>query len=119
MADRKKTSITGTVRKILEPYKGSSSNGEYIKAEFVIDAYQDTEYPKPVVLTAWTKLAPVVENLQIGESVTVHYNPEAREYNDRWYSTLKAWKIDKNATPPPTQPDPIPEEPQSGEDLPF
>jgi hypothetical protein len=32
------------------------------------------------------------------ETVTVHFDIESREYNGRWYTNIRAWKVDKGAT---------------------
>jgi hypothetical protein len=33
--------------------------------------------------------------LAIDDSVTVSFDIESREYNGRWYTTVRAWKVDK------------------------
>ena len=35
-------------------------------------------------------------NLQQGESVVVSVDLESREYNGRWYTDVKAWKVSKD-----------------------
>ena len=37
-------------------------------------------------------------NLQQGENVEVSVDLESREYNGRWYTDVKAWKISKDGT---------------------
>ena len=44
-------------------------------------------------------------NLQQGENVEVSVDLESREYNGRWYTDVKAWKVSKdgiNANNPPS-----------------
>ena len=35
-------------------------------------------------------------NLQQGENVEVSVDFESREYNERWYTDVKAWKVSKD-----------------------
>ncbi|PLX22468.1 MAG: hypothetical protein C0599_06260 [Salinivirgaceae bacterium] len=59
-----------------------------------------------------------LSNLKPGTKVNVSFNAESREYNGRWYTDLKVWKMDINSggdsgnTPPPPPP------PTSGDDVP-
>jgi hypothetical protein len=39
----------------------------------------------------------LVSNLQTGQTVKVSFNPESREYNGKWYTDLRAWKIETNS----------------------
>ena len=36
-------------------------------------------------------------NLQQGENVEVSVDLESREYNGRWYTDVKAWKVSKDS----------------------
>ena len=33
--------------------------------------------------------------MQGGDIVTVHFDIESREFNGRWYTDIKAWKVEK------------------------
>ncbi len=82
--------LTGKVIKILKEESGEGSKGRWVKGGFVIET-QD-QYPKKVAIQVW---GDEVENIpSIGDNVTVHFNVESREYNERWYTDLKAWKIE-------------------------
>ena len=72
----------------------------------------------------------MLNNVSEGDQLQVAVNIESREYNSRWYTDVRAWKIDRVAgdDPPPGMevPDEIgelpPPEPESGDttdDLPF
>ena len=37
-------------------------------------------------------------NIKQGETVEVSVNLESREYNDRWYTDVKAWKVSRDGT---------------------
>ena len=69
-----------------------------------------------------------VARLQEGAAYNVSVNIESREYNGRWYTDIRAWRIQpkqaESAAPMPDMP-PIPEEPSYAsspaevDDLPF
>jgi hypothetical protein len=85
--------IQGTIKKIL-PVESGVSNGNTWKNQLVI-IEQGGEYPKQIAV----KINPEkvdINQLTEGESITAHINIESREYNDRFYTDVKAWKIEKN-----------------------
>ncbi|RLD62420.1 MAG: hypothetical protein DRI95_13130, partial [Bacteroidetes bacterium] len=100
-------------------------NGEWVKQEFVIETMD--QYPKKACFSAWGDKTANIKQLLQGDEVTVSFNIESREYNERWYTDLRAWKIVKgtqNASDqnindmPPINENDIPPEGE-GEDLPF
>jgi hypothetical protein len=118
--------ITGKVFKVLAEQAGTSAAGKaWVKQEFVVET--EEQYPKKICVTAMgEKIVPVVKTLVPGQQVTVHINIESREYQDRWFSNINAWRIDKLAagsseTPAagaPFTPASIVTE-EAGDDLPF
>ena len=85
--------ITGKVIKILDKQSGESKTGKtWQKQEFVIKT--EGEYPKTVCLEGWGTRADTVGELQPGAKVKVSFEPQSREYNDRYYTTLNAYKIE-------------------------
>jgi hypothetical protein len=87
--------VKGKVTKVLQEEKGQSKAGkDWFKSGFVIETFD--QYQKTIALTVMSeKLMPVVRGLKVGEDVTVHINIESREYQDKWFSNITAWKIDK------------------------
>lgn len=120
--------ITGKILQILPEETGEGRNGTWKKQSFVLET-QD-QYPKKVCITVWgdkLNLSSFGEN----EMVTASINIESREYNGRWYTDVKAWRLVKSepsgssAPPPDFNNIPPEKEPpmESGEgpinDLPF
>lgn len=83
--------IDGTITHILPLESGSGSRGEWRKQQFVIET--EGKYPKSICLTAWGDLLDDIE-LEEGMSIRAHINIESREYKDRWYTDVRAWKIE-------------------------
>ncbi len=112
--------ISGTVVNLLPLQTGQGKNGTWKKQEFILET--PGQYPKKVCLSLWGEK--VDENrLNPGDKITASINIESREYNGRWYTDVRAWKIAKQTgqeremAPPPDQsfmPDT-----NSSDDLPF
>lgn len=115
--------VTGKVIDVLAEESGNSKNGTWRKQSFILET-QD-QYPKKINIMIWgDKIDQMMP--QNGEVVTAHINVESREYNGRWYTDVKAWKIDRGEAPPEMPPSaPIPNEPppdfnpSDDDDLPF
>ena len=104
--------IKGKVIQVNSLVTGQGANGEWKKQEFIIETEGD--YPKKVCICAWgDKIAEFA--LKEGETVNVSVNVESREYNSRWYTDVKAWKVEKLPT---TSANNAPAE-QAEDDLPF
>ena len=96
--------IKGTVFKILPMQTGQkNAGGIWQKQDFVIET--GGKYPQKVCFTTWGDKTDEVSKLGEGQGVTVSFEPSSREYHERWYTELKAWKIvTDTATQPATQP---------------
>jgi hypothetical protein len=85
--------ISGKVVRILPEQTGNGRNGAWVKQEFVIETSGD-QFPKKICIAAWGDKAEEVKQLTPGEDIKVYFNIESREYNDKWYTDVKAWKIE-------------------------
>ena len=85
--------ISGKIIEILEVKSGKSANGEWRKQEYVLET--EAQYPKKVCFMAWGDKIDQF-NIQQGETVEVSIDLESREYNGRWYTDVKAWKVSRN-----------------------
>lgn len=81
--------LKGKVIQVLPEQTGQGKNGEWKKQEIIIET--EGQYPKKVCVSLWGDKVGTVLN---GASVDVQLDPESREYNGRWYTELKAWKVD-------------------------
>jgi hypothetical protein len=113
--------LTGKLLHILPQQSGTGKNGPWVKQDFIIET--PGEFPRKVCISAWGEKAGEIGGYKEGEEVQVNVNIESREFNERWYTDIKAWRIEKlssspaNIPPPPATED-IP--PPSGDDiLPF
>ena len=52
------------------------------------------EYPQTIPFEFTKDRTALLDNLQEGQLVTVHYDIRGNEYNSKFYSSLQAWKVD-------------------------
>ena len=116
--------ITGEVTNILEEETGTGRNGPWRKQAFILKT--EGEYPKEICIIQWGDSIDRFA-VQAGEVITAHIDIQSREFKGRWYTDVKAWKIERKdaagAGRPSDDEPPLPEEPEGfdGEDdaLPF
>jgi hypothetical protein len=86
--------IAGTVIALLPLQTGQGKNGVWKKQEFILETAG--QFPKKVCMSLWGEK--VDENrISVGEKITASINIESREYNGRWYTDVRAWKISKSS----------------------
>jgi hypothetical protein len=109
--------ITGKVVSKMPQQTGQGKNGAWVKQDFIIETTE--QYPKKVCISLWGDKVKELESIQIGESIKVSINVESREFNGKWYTDVKGWKMDKaGSAGQPTHPTP-PETPSIDEVPPF
>jgi hypothetical protein len=107
--------LTGKIIQVLPEKSGTSARGEWRKQEYIMEIPGD--YPKKVCFMVWGDRIDQLK-IQEGQELAVSIDIESREYNGRWYTDIKAWKVapaDGGGTPPDLD-QPPPAEP---DDLPF
>ncbi len=118
--------LQGKLVKKLPVVSGEGKNGRWEKQEFVIET--DDQYPKKICISTWGDKIRNLEGYAEGDILKVAVNIESREYNERWYTDVRAWRIERigeEGLPPippeaPIDQGPVPEEESNGEgDLPF
>lgn len=86
--------LEGKIITKLPVQTGTSARGPWSKQEFVIE-YQEGNYPTQVCFNVWGEdKVKDLEKFQAGETVKVSFNLSSREYNGRWYSDIRAWRIE-------------------------
>jgi hypothetical protein len=85
--------ISGKIALLLPLVTGQGKNGEWRKQEFVIEI-ADGQYPKKVCLSLWGEKIDQA-SLTIGETAKISFDLESREYNGRWFTEARAWRVEK------------------------
>lgn len=114
--------ISGVVINLLPLQSGQGKNGTWKKQEFILET--PGQYPKKVCMNLWGDKVDEIK-ISVGDKITASINIESREYNGRWYTDVRAWKVQKESgasrrddVPPPSEENFVPD--NSGtDDLPF
>ena len=85
--------IQGKIIDILDKVKGQSSNGDWSKQSFILETVG--QYPRKVCFDLWNDKIETA-SINMGDMLTASIELSSREYNGKWYTDVKAWKIDKS-----------------------
>ena len=110
----------------------SKAGNNWSKQEYVLETQEN--FPKKVHFDFFGDRATQYD-LQEGQMVKLSFDIESREYNNRWYTSIRGWKAEKAddaaATQAPAAPSPAaqpaapmpdftqPDSNSSSDDLPF
>ena len=84
--------ITGILKNITLPTEKEAKGKTYITCQAIIT--QEGQYPKDVAIELnKTELIEKFVNRKLNTEVSVEVNVESREYNGRWYTNIKAWRL--------------------------
>ena len=87
--------LTAKLIEVLAIQTGQGKNGEWKKQDIIVET--DGQYPKKVCVSIWGDKINEGQ-LQIGNSLQIDFDIESREYNSKWYTDIKAWKIEVAGT---------------------
>lgn len=72
---------------------GRSAKGDWAKQEFVIE-YQEGNFPTKACFSVWgADKVKDLEKYSVGDQIKVAFNISSREFNGKWYTDLRAWRI--------------------------
>lgn len=87
--------ISGKIVQMLPLQSGQGKNGTWKKQEFILETGDN--YPKKVCIAVWGDKIDMSQ-FKTGQLVDVSFDVESREYNGRWYTDVKAWKVVSKGT---------------------
>lgn len=93
--------IQGKIIYALEPRTGTNARGSWMVQEFVLESY-DQPYPRHCVFSVFGEDRLKQFNIKSGDDVAVDIDIDAREYNGRYYNSVRAWRV-AHITPPAPQ----------------
>lgn len=92
--------LSGKIFKVMPLETGEGKNGVWKKQQIIIETTSD-KYPKKVAVQLWGDLTD--KGFQEGAEISVEFDVESREYNGKWYTDAKGWRINKNTSYAPAQ----------------
>ena len=122
--------ITGKIFQILPPETGQGKNGPWKKQFFIVETLE--QYPKKLCFEVWGDKVKV-DNLSVGQAVKVDFDVESREWQGKWFTSIKPWRVSLDGESGNTYRDPEPaqdfsspaagldvfDDTSGGDDLPF
>ena len=86
--------LTAKLVQVLPLQTGAGKNGQWKKQDIIVET--EGQYPKKVCVSIWgDKINDQV--LKVGSMLNISFDVESREYNGRWYTEARAWKIEWTA----------------------
>jgi hypothetical protein len=82
--------IIGKVTDLLPLQTGISKNGQWRKQDIIVETCG--QYPKKICISVWGDKINE-KQLLIGNNLDISFELESREFNRKWYTDVKAWKI--------------------------
>ena len=83
--------LTAKLIQLLPLQTGTGKNGQWKKQDIIVET--ETTYPKKICVSVWGDKIDA-NLLQPGNQLKIDFDVESREYNGRWYTDVKAWKIE-------------------------
>lgn len=83
--------ITAKLTQLLPLQTGTGKNGPWKKQDIIVET--EATYPKKICISIWGDKIDASQ-LQPGNNLKIDFDVESREFNGRWYTDVKAWKIE-------------------------
>ncbi len=87
--------LAGRVIAVLEPRSGvaKSSGNPWMIQEYVIETHE--QFPHRMCFSLFGEDKISQANIQVGEEINVSFDINSREYQGRWFTDIRAWKVDR------------------------
>ena len=82
--------IKAKLIQLLPLQTGMGKNGQWRKQDIIVET--DGQYPKKISISIWGDKINE-KQLQIGNQLNIDFELESREFNGKWYTDIRAWKI--------------------------
>lgn len=84
--------FTAKLIQIMPPITGEGKNGQWKRQEYIFET--ESQYPRKICVSVWGDRGISDPNImQVGNVLTVSFDLESREFNGRWYTDVRAWRI--------------------------
>lgn len=83
--------LQGKVIYAAEKRTGESARGTWAAQDFVIETHDS--FPRKMVFSVFGEDRLQRFNIQVGQEVNVSFDIDAREYNGRWFNSIRAFDV--------------------------
>lgn len=126
--------FTGKIIAVLEPRSGvaKSTGNPWMVQEYVIENHD--QYPRKMCFEVFGEDKIKQFDIKLGEEMVVSFDIDARQWKDRWFNSIRCWRVERTApqqpmaggapVPPPAfpgqqAPQQAPQQQNPADDLPF
>lgn len=90
--------IEGTLSQLLDEQTGTNANtgNAWRKGGFILET-MDGQFPRKIHVELWGEKLEDIKKYKIGQAIKASINIESREYMNKWYTGVKAWKLEPAA----------------------
>jgi hypothetical protein len=92
--------LKGKVFQVGEVNSGTNNRGTWKSVDIIIE--QSDDYKRKALITVVGDKVDSAASLIAGQDITFHVNVEAREYQGKWYNSVRGWKWETNVSAPTT-----------------
>jgi len=85
----------GVVYRVLPAVKGTSARGEWTKQEMILEL--PGEFSRKLCVSFWGDKVRELDSVKEGEAIAVSANVESKEFNGRWFTEVRAWRVARKA----------------------
>ena len=85
--------LQGKIIAVLPERSGTSARGEWKVQEYVLETHDS--YPKKMVFDIFGADRIAQFAIKAGEELLVSFDIDAREYNGRWFNSIRAWNVQR------------------------
>lgn len=85
--------IQGKIIAVLPERSGTSAKGDFVVASYVIEEI-NVQYPKKVCFEVFGSDRISQFAIRDGEECKVYFDIDAHRWQDRWFNSVRAWKVE-------------------------
>ena len=100
--------LSGKIIAVLPAKEGISRTGNPWKTqEYVLETHD--QYPRKMCFNLFGADKIDQFNIQLGEELTVSFDIDCRQWQDRWFTDIRAWKVERVDAQAPVAAQPVAE----------
>ncbi len=84
--------LTGKILLKLPEQTGTGRNGQWSRQDFIVESQE--QFPRKICFSAWGDKVALLKSFKPEDIIKVFFNIESREYNGKWYTDLRVWKLE-------------------------
>ena len=100
--------LSGKIIAVLPAREGVSRSGNpWNTQEYVLETHD--QYPRKMCFNLFGADKIEQFNIQLGEELTVSFDIDCRQWQDRWFNDIRAWKVERVSAQAPAAQAPVAE----------